>query len=61
MEYKALFTNAHQLNYDEVVRRLKHWSTQGQGALNRPSAQPAIVILVSLLERNRLNLYFEEK
>jgi len=50
-----LFVN-NQLNYDETIRRLKHWTTQPATDL---FAVAAIALLLGMLERNRDNLYFE--
>ena len=49
-----LFTNNHQLNYDEALRRLDHWTTE-------PHMCPSAVrLLIEILKANRDNLYFEE-
>ena len=50
-----LFTYNHQLNYDEVVRRLKYWVAMP----DEQRARSTIKMLVDILEANRGNLYFE--
>jgi len=52
-----LFNAARQLNYDEAVRRLFYWARE------KPSArqQSALRMLAQALDRNRDNLYFEER
>ena len=56
----SLFTSNHQLNYDEVVRRLRYWNDPAlSSSLARRTG--AIGMLISMLARERKNLYFEEK
>ena len=57
LEDKPLFYN-HQLNYDEVLRRLRYWNDPALSSRRRTSA---ISMLISMLARERENLYFEEK
>lgn len=57
MQHQALFEN-HQLNYDEVVRRLEHWSNT---KVDHVQALSAIRTLTQLLAINRNNLHFERR
>jgi len=51
-----LYTSNHQLNYDEVVRRIDYWAGH-----NSPRGATALRILAAALDRNRDNLYFESR
>ena len=53
-----LFTNYHQVNYDEAMRRMKYWLEQVEHGTGRGLAEAHL--LCALLTRNRNNLYFEE-
>ena len=52
----SLYTNNHQLNYDEAIRRIQYW-------VNHPTERStfAIRMLAAALDRNRNNLYFEPR
>jgi hypothetical protein len=52
----ALFTDAHQLNFDEAICRLEHW-TQAEPTDQR--APIAVRTLVRALALHRDDLYFE--
>jgi hypothetical protein len=54
--FRSLYVN-HQLNYDEVVRRLNFWAREPYS----PRRDAALKMLAGSLDRNRTNLYFEEK
>ena len=53
-----LFTNNHQVNYDEAVRRMRYWVKEiEQGRTER--AVGALRTLTTMLARERERLYFE--
>jgi hypothetical protein len=54
-----LFTNTHQVNYDEAIARMKYWLEQVERGTGRGLSE--LNMLCALLTRNRDNLYFEEK
>ena len=54
-----LFTNQHQVNYDEAMRRMKYWLEQVEQSTGR--GLTAARLLCDVLTYNRNNLYFEEK
>lgn len=53
-----LFTNQHQVNYDEAMRRMKYWLEQVEQSTGRGIAEARL--LCDVLTYNRNNLYFEE-
>ena len=55
----SLFNSVQQLNYDEVVRRLKYWNDPSAASSAR--RESVVSMLLSMLERERKNLYFEEE
>ncbi len=55
--HNSLYNNNHQLNFNEAVRRIGFWAAHP----DHLHAIGAISVLARALEREKNNLYFEEK
>jgi hypothetical protein len=58
-EYANLYTNNHELNYDEALRRISYWTKEAENG--RTSAFSPLRILILLLRERERPLYFEPK